>query len=89
MNAPFFEKNVTWKIIIKRAAGLLVVLFFLNLVFLVVELLTNRHFAALPFQEHSIGWRIGLSLFWLVFWLFIYRVLGGAFIKKRNSDKEK
>jgi len=49
MNVPFFGGNVTWKIIIKRAAGLLVFLFFLNFVFLVVELLTNRHFSVLPF----------------------------------------
>jgi hypothetical protein len=84
MNFPFLKKNVTWKIIIKRAAGLLVFLFFLNLVFLIVELLTNRHFSVLPFQEHSIGWRIGLTLFWLFFWLAIYRALVGSQKKERK-----
>lgn len=84
MNVPSFEKNVTWKIIIKRAAGLLVVLFFLNLVFLVVELLISGHFSVLPFQEYSIGWRLVLTLFWLIFWLVVYRVLGGSLKKKRK-----
>jgi hypothetical protein len=85
MNVPFFGGNVTWKIIIKRAAGLLVFLFFLNLVFLIVELLTNRHFSVLPFQEYSIGLRIGLTLFWLIFWLAIYRVLVRSQKKERKS----
>jgi len=84
MNVPFFGRNVIWKPIIRRAAGLLVLLFFLNFVFLVVELLTNRHFPVLPFQEYSIGWRIGLTLFWFTFWLVIYRALGGPLKKKRK-----
>ena len=82
MNSPFFGRNVTWRVIIKRAAGLLVFLFFLNFVFLVVEILTNTHFSVLPFQEYSIGWRIGLTLFWFTFWLVIYRALGGSMEKK-------
>jgi hypothetical protein len=84
MNVPFFGKNMTWKVIVKRAAGLLVFLFFLNLVFLIVELLTNRHFSVLPFQEYSIGWRIGLTLFWLIFWLAIYRALAGSQKKEKK-----
>ncbi len=78
MSNPFLGRNVTWKIIIRRAAGLLVFLFFINLVLLIAELLTSRHFSVLPFQEYSIGWRVGLTLFWLIFWLVIYRALGGA-----------
>ncbi len=84
MNVPFFEKNVTWKIVIQRAAGLIVFLFFLNLIFLAIELLTGKHFSVLPFQEYSIGWRIGLTLFWFIFWLVIYRVLGGSLKIKRK-----
>jgi hypothetical protein len=84
MKSPFIEKNAAWRIIIKRAAGLLVFLFFLNFVFLVVELLTNRHFSVLPFQDYSVGWRIGLTLFWFTFWLVIYRALGGSMGKKKK-----
>lgn len=84
MNFPFLGRNVTGKVIIRRAAGLLVLLFFLNFVFLVVELLTNTHFSVLPFQEYSLGWRIGLTLFWFTFWLVIYRALGGSMEKKRK-----
>jgi hypothetical protein len=84
MRSPFTERHVTWKVIIRRTAGFLVLLFFLNFVFLVVELLTNRHFSVLPFQEYSMGWRIGLTLFWFTFWLMIYRTLGGSLQKKRK-----
>ncbi len=84
MRSPFTERNATWKVIVRRAAGLLVLLFFLNFVFLVVELLTNTHFSVLPFQEYSAGWRIGLTLFWFTFWLVIYRALGGSMEKKKK-----
>jgi len=85
VKVPFFIRNLTWKIIIRIAAGLLVVLFFLNLVFFIVEFLTNRHFSVLPFQEYSIGWRIGLTLFWLIFWLAVYRTLVRSQKKERKS----
>jgi hypothetical protein len=84
MNVPFFGRNVTWKVIIRRAAGLLVLLFFLTFVFLVVELLTNTHFSVLPFQEYAMGWRIGLTLFWFTFWMVIYQALRGSMEKKRK-----
>lgn len=84
MRSPFFEKNTTWRTVIRRAAGLLVLLFFLNFVFLVVELLTNTHFSVLPFKEYSLGGRIGLTLFWFIFWLVIYRVLGRSVEKARK-----
>ena len=89
MNLPFFGEKMSWTFIIRRAAAFLVLLFFLNLIFLAVELLTDRHFSVLPFQEHSIGFRIGLTLFWLVFWLFVYRILGKSDVKKKRLDKEK
>jgi len=77
------------KFIARLASGILVILFFIYLIFLVIELVAGNRFSMLPFQEHSIGFRIGLTLFWFVFWVFVYRALGGAFIKKRNSIKEK
>lgn len=83
MDFPFLGKNVSWRVIVRRAAGLLVLLFFLNFILLVAEILTNTHFSVLPFQEYSVTWRIGLTLFWLVFWLLIYRALGG-FQKKKS-----
>jgi len=84
MNLPFFSEKMSWTFIIKRAAGLLVLLFFLNLIFLAIELLTGKHFSMLPFQEHSTVFRIGLTLFWFIFWLVIYRALGGSLKKKRK-----
>jgi hypothetical protein len=82
------SEKVTWKFLGQLISGLNIVYYFLSLIGLFLELETGRHFSTLPFHTRPIGWRIDLTLFWLVIWLILYKSTGGIFFRRSKTSKK-